>query len=412
VIGLVVLGVWLRSRSLGFPATFLWDEHHFVENARNYLGGAADRNDHPPLGKLIMAGFMTILGDKPEGWRAGSWVAGMLTISCGGVAAARLFRSVEAGVIAVALLAADGFLISYSRAALLDGYLALSVTMALLLVTFRAGISTALLAGVLLGATMSIKFSGVALFLPLLLATLVAPLSVPKRAGCAALLLGTAVTTYLCLFSLGLSIANQNATFGAVVEKTIELYEHHARLTDMKHPMTSGWATWALPARPLIMGNIVRLEDTRVLSSLGNLAIWWSSVLLSVTIVAALAWDGVKNALSSDEGVTHGAPTSPRTFTLAHGAAALFSLSAALGFLAPWVLSHRDSYIYHFLPIYVPLIILLSGFLAFARERHRERVLLFLVLVLLVAAFYAPVWSFMAMSQDAVRARLFLPGWR
>jgi dolichyl-phosphate-mannose--protein O-mannosyl transferase len=354
---------------------------------------------------------MQLLGDDPVGWRAAAWVSGMLTIVFGSIAVARLFRSVETGLIAAALLAADGFLISYSRAALLDGFLALAVTLALVVVTFRVGTLMTLAAGILAGATMNVKFSGVALFLPLVLAVLIAPLPARRRAGYAALLVGTGVTTYFCLFIVGLAVAHQSATLPAAIEKTVELYEHHARLTDMKHPMTSGWATWAVPMRPLVMGHIAKLEHTRALSSLGNLAVWWPSVLLAVTTVASLAWHGVSHVLDS-EPESADAPASPRTFILAHGRAVLCSLSAALGFLAPWVVSHRDSYIYHFLPIYVGLIVLLAGFVGFAWQRDRSRVLGYLVLVLLVAAFYAPVWSFMPISQDAFRARLFLAWWR
>src|SRR5581483_4403071 len=48
-------GVVLRLRNIGFPPRFTFDEHHFVPNARRYLVGEADDNDHPPLGKLLIA---------------------------------------------------------------------------------------------------------------------------------------------------------------------------------------------------------------------------------------------------------------------------------------------------------------------------------------------------------------------
>jgi dolichyl-phosphate-mannose--protein O-mannosyl transferase len=408
----VALGIALRTRSLGFPTSFLWDEHHFVENARRYLEGADDANDHPPLGKLIMAGFMQLFGDTPEAWRAGAWLAGLLTIGCGGIAVARLFRNVEAGIVAGALIAADGFLIGYSRAALLDGYLALSVVLGLLLVTLPVNAATAMAGGVLAGAAMCVKFSGVALLLPLSVGLATSALSVRKRALYAALALGVAITTYLALFELGLAIAHEPATLAAVLQKTAELVRHHAELTDMKHPMTSGWVTWALPTRPLVMGHFETLESTRVLSSLGNLVIWWSSVAFAVTCVVLLVWHGIRPAALSPERLPEDARPSTRTFLATHGRAVLCTLSAAVGFLAPWVLSHRDSYINHFLPSYLALILLLSGFLGFVRQSRRLHVLVFLVLVLLVTAFYAPVWSLMPMSQDAVRARLFFPGWR
>lgn len=44
---LVTLGVLLRILGYAEPPTFTFDEHHFVENARNYLHGKNDWNDHP-----------------------------------------------------------------------------------------------------------------------------------------------------------------------------------------------------------------------------------------------------------------------------------------------------------------------------------------------------------------------------
>src|SRR3954447_12118872 len=51
-LALVVAGPGLRCQHLMFPARLTFDEHHFVENARNSLAGRPDWNDHPPLGKL------------------------------------------------------------------------------------------------------------------------------------------------------------------------------------------------------------------------------------------------------------------------------------------------------------------------------------------------------------------------
>ena len=58
---LMLLGVVLRVAFVEFPARIVYDESHFVENARNYLAHRADWNDHPPLGKLIIAASMTTL---------------------------------------------------------------------------------------------------------------------------------------------------------------------------------------------------------------------------------------------------------------------------------------------------------------------------------------------------------------
>src|SRR5690349_11306405 len=77
----VAFGVYLRVQSFGFPGHLTFDEHHFVENARNYLARAKDWNDHPPLGKLLMASAMRVLGDTPIGWRITSLLFGFGTIA-------------------------------------------------------------------------------------------------------------------------------------------------------------------------------------------------------------------------------------------------------------------------------------------------------------------------------------------
>ena len=97
-------------------------------------------------------------------------------------------------------------------------------------------------------------------------------------------------------------------------------------------------------------------------------------------------------------------------FLEAHGRAALILLGGAIGFVAPWAISHRDSYIYHFLPSYVLLVALLAGFVA--REARTTLVIAFLALVLVVLAFYAPIWSMFETNSRAVNLRLFLPVWR
>jgi len=59
------LGMYLRLHYFGVPSTFQFDEHHFVENARRYIDHQTDLNDHPPLGKLMIAFSMRVLGDTP-----------------------------------------------------------------------------------------------------------------------------------------------------------------------------------------------------------------------------------------------------------------------------------------------------------------------------------------------------------
>lgn len=406
---LLLFGLWLRLHAFGFPPGFLFDEHHFVENARNYLSHRADWNDHPPLGKLLIAASILVLGDHSVAWRLPALLFGLVTLAAGGLATARLFRSRRAGLVALALLSADGFLIAYSRAGLLDGYLAGCLALALLLSTCRWNPGLALGAGALLGLAVNVKFSGVGVAAPLAVSLLFSSSSWGRRLGLGLVIGAAAAVVYVGVYAFGLSMAGQPAGARAVVSDTLRLLHHHAALTDMKNPSVSGWPSWVLPARAIVMSRVDSFGEVRVLTMLGNLVTWWSAVLLA----AAAGWTvfALGARVVARESVEGEARLVTR-FVVGHGKAVLLLGSAALAFLAPWVLTHRDSYLYHFLPSYEALVLLLGAFVAWLRGQAPRLALGFLCAVVLVASVYAPVWSSMPLPSAGVEGRLFLPGWR
>jgi dolichyl-phosphate-mannose--protein O-mannosyl transferase len=415
---LVVFGIYLRLHDFGYPPQLQFDEHHFVETARGYLKHQPDWNDHPPLGKLILAYAMKRFGDTSVGFRIPSLIAGLLTIGAGGWAAARLFRSRWAGPLAAALLSADGFLIAYSRAALLDGFLTLAGVLALLIVTFEVSLPWAIAAGVTIGAALSVKFSGIAVLVPVLFAIGIANRDA-KTKGTSLLVVGLAAAcVYFTSYSVGLGMTDKPNGITDVIADTQRLLRHHAVLTDMKNPATSGWITWALPTRPLLLGISEAHGAIRAMTTLGNLATWWGAVLLFVASAATVlryGWAKVLGYAESQFAASHTeAPAlgPVAQFVFDQGRSVFFPALLCAGFLAPWILTHRDSYIYHFLPAYAPLVVLLAGFLAWCEKRHAMAVLGFVAVVTLVAAFYAPLWSYVPISRDGFDLRLFLTSWR
>jgi dolichyl-phosphate-mannose--protein O-mannosyl transferase len=191
-------------------------------------------------------------------------------------------------------------------------------------------------------------------------------------------------------------LTHRPASIPDVVHATSRLVDGHANATSMKNPLTSSWPTWALPRRPLLLGYEVSGRNARALSAIGNLATWWGSICVALAIGWTTLWRGISTTLVERK----------------HGRATLLTLLTALAFLAPWVLTRRDSYIYHYLPIYAALVVLLAGWLA---ELWRERpnyVLAFVLVVLAVALFYAPVWSFFRLKIAYVEYRLPFASWR
>jgi dolichyl-phosphate-mannose-protein mannosyltransferase len=154
---LIVGGALLRVQGVGFPAYFTFDEELFVRNAHNYLLGLPDANDHPPLGKLVMAVGMALFGYNSLGWRFASVCFGLQSVLMAYWLAAQLFDR-RAGWLAAAFVAADGFFISYSRAGLLDGMLSCLVLWGVLAaVASRSWLGT-------LASAMRLRSSGVAVW--------------------------------------------------------------------------------------------------------------------------------------------------------------------------------------------------------------------------------------------------------
>lgn len=176
-VSLIVRLLWISRSDDGTP---IFDEKHYApQGMQAYLnyGSGMENNPsyglvvHPFLGKIILGISQAIFGYTPLGWRAPSIIAGVLVV-LGTVFLAHLFtKSTRFAVIAAILINVEGVSLTTSRVALLDIFVSLGVLAAVICVVLDLVLLPAnqplycrwglLAAGLISGATMAIKISGV-----------------------------------------------------------------------------------------------------------------------------------------------------------------------------------------------------------------------------------------------------------
>jgi dolichyl-phosphate-mannose-protein mannosyltransferase len=404
---MVALGVALRAHHLGIPDTLKWDETHYVETARSYLAHQYAWNDHPPLGKLIIALSMKLLGDTPFAWRLPCLLFGVANIGLIGWLAHVVFQSRRAAVIAAAFVAVDGFFIAYSRAALLDGMIVAMGVGAVTLVLSGRKLWHVLVAGALAGGATSCKLNGL-VFVAVALGVCIA--TRPLRRFALVLPI-SALAVFYAQCAYGLHLTGRSGSIAAVIAENRAMVLHHLSYT-VVHPASSRWYTWFLPLRPIFLRHDVDVDGSmRVLLTLGHPLLWWASSAAVVMAAGGLFRMGPRQLLrevlsNSNEGSSNNESSngSPR--------AIFWVLVAWAGPVVFWMPSLRDSYVYHYFPAYAFALVLLSGLAARLYERRRLLTLIGIVIVAEVAVFYSPVCGELPIAPEPLNARLFIPAWR
>ena len=180
----VALAAGFRLWGLGSPHETYWDEGYYALDAYGYLSvfpaqGSARGVDfeqtwvHPPLGKELISVGVAPLGFTPVGWRLVPALFGVAAVLFLYLLALELWGSVWWAGLAAGLLALDGVHIVQSRMATLDVFVTTFVLAAVYFVVLDRtrdpgsswpdrwfGSRFRLLAGVMLGAAIASKWSG------------------------------------------------------------------------------------------------------------------------------------------------------------------------------------------------------------------------------------------------------------
>lgn len=406
----------------GHPNQTVFDEVHFGKFVSGYYTHEYYFDIHPPLGKLMIAGFAKLFNFKPEfsfakigdpfpdhkylALRFLPSLAGALLPVVIFLLALQLKFKPRAAFAAGIMVVVENALLVQTRYILMDGFLLLFGFSALLFYFRRKFLWMAVLSGL----AASIKWTGLTF---LALPFLIEALPIYKQRGYKQILklpiyfLLIPLIVYFSVFAVHFSLLTKPGAGDAFmspgfrseslikkfIELNAEMYRSNQRLT-ATHPYGSQWYSWPFMTRPIfywVSG------DSRIYF-LGNPVIWWAATVAVVLGLLATVY-GPKLKLKRLKLST--VVSSPLAILLAG-----YFLN-----LLPFIGIKRVMFLYHYLTGLVFAILILVYMIE--KQKHAKKIFIGLTIASAVAFIYfAPLTYGLPLSERAYNSRVWLPSWR
>jgi dolichyl-phosphate-mannose-protein mannosyltransferase len=429
---LVIFGISLALRLWEFnlPPYPVFDEVHFSKSAASYISGNPPNDGHPPLGKYIIALGITIFGHNETGYRITEILLGACIPTLVTGLMYRLTHNSLRSIIAGVLTLTDGLFLVESRLGLLNIFLVcfgLCSQILLMVGLERKAIGRTLmlsLAGIMLGASASIKWNGLGFTLTtylLICMTIALKKFFPKRFSQIGILADLCeLKWYEYLFCLGilpvliyvlswlphlmmvLKVFSPQSQgwywFEALgkffVSSNSDLYLFHTSSGSVAtsdhpiHPYCASAVSWAFLMRPMGYYFNSSGNEWRVVQALGNPILWWLSTLSILPIAFWGIWRGC----------------SISTYVLA-------------GYVAnylPWFAVKRCLFIYHYMSSaafsFMALALVIYWLITQGQIWRKSIGLSAIVLVVVCQIFFMPIWLGLPISSQEFYQRIwFLP---
>jgi dolichyl-phosphate-mannose--protein O-mannosyl transferase len=398
---MVVAGVVLRIQNIGYPFHFNFDEDQYVGAAHQFLVGVPDTGEccHPPLSKLLIGVGMVLFGNTPLGWRFIPLVFGLQSIVLVFIITSVLFQDRRAGWLAAAFMSADGFFLAYSRAGLPDGILACCVLWCLLAAITARGWGGVFACAVMVGAAASLKWVAVLVGLPACVAILLL-----RRVPWYTLVCFAVVPlVHLGVWMIGLRLIGHPNDVASVIAEIRHRAGLHLGFVHATNPLESPWFSWLVMYHPIVIKHAQQGTTLRLASSVGNPVLWFAAdaCLLAMPIAAV--------AMARRPQLRE----RWRAWFDADSTRALLILGISwVSMMLLWFTRRIVTYWYHYLTSWGIAIAILGGVVWRLDRRYPRGVLIFVLVVLAVSIYFAPVWAELPISAAGAHRRLIFPLWR
>jgi dolichyl-phosphate-mannose--protein O-mannosyl transferase len=189
----------------------------------------------------------------------------------------------------------------------------------------------------------------------------------------------------------------------SVVAAIRERANLHLGFTHHINPAESAWYTWPFLYHPLIIKTSQVGTKVRLASGIGNPLLWIAAHLCFVALIVM----GTAAALSA-----RWRERWTRWFDVAFTRAFAILAACWVCMMLLWISGRIVTYWYHYLTSWGFTLILFAGVMGRLDRRFSKEVLIFVLLVLAVSIYFAPVWAEIPISLAAAHRRLIFPLWQ
>ena len=424
-----------------FDGTY-FDEIYHPRTAYEYI---TDRHPyettHPPLGKIIISWGIMLFGMNPFGWRFFGTLCGVLMVPLTYMMGKKMLKKTSWATLACTMFTFDFMHLSQTRLATIDSYttffvmgsyyfMYLFISKSFYNEGFKKTVPPLLLSGIFFGLGAATKwqgiYAGVGLCI-LFFATFFRryaefrqaksmlseikmrtdeekkwlknvkesfkPCAV-KMIACGALFF--VVIPFIIYFMSYLpTLNNEGVELSYFFKNQETMFNYHSTI-EGEHPYMSEWWQWPFDQKPLYASSPDRMFTPKTIgkgiTSFGNPLVWW----LTIPSLIASLWLILKKK-KGDE--------------------ALWTM--LVGFLAmylPWVLVERSSFIYHFFPCVIFVVLMavnaMKNWFEGKPKKWRAGVIIaYCVCVVVLFAIYYPVLTGLEVPKAYSEALELLPGW-
>jgi Gpi18-like mannosyltransferase len=390
----IILGIILafafitRTFDLSSPPTMYFDEVYHAFTAKVIMSvdrakawewwntppeGFAYEWTHPPVAKLGMVLGMSIFGQNPFGWRIPGALLGVGSVLLVYLLAREIFGDEAIALLSAGAFSLDGLALVMSRIGMNDSYILFFALLSLYLFMRKKDFWSALF----FGLSIASKWSGIwaAPILFILWLRRKKKLDIKLFAYFLIIPFAVYLLSYLDMFLTGHSL-----TIWWGMQEQMWWYHTGLKAT---HPYSSMWWSWPILLRPIYLytsdevgGWVARIY------AMGNPIVFWFGLVSIITSAVTAFVERNKNL-----------------------GLVVFSY---LIFFAPWAVSPRIMFLYHYLPS-IPFLAIATGYVL---RRNPKLIFTYSLICLLVFIYFYPHWAGLQIPLWLDKSYYWFASWR